>query len=115
MFLSFVNRLAAISKARRRRQLLRRALAALIEEEASPVDAGRLTEGLMLMLDGIWLEISLNPGSINESRTRRLCWFWLAGSGAAAHEVSAADDLDRRARRPWRGGMGAQPLLWSAR
>ncbi len=60
-----------------RRQLLRRALAALIEEEASPVDAGRLTEGLMLMLDGIWLEISLNPGSINESRTRRLCWFWL--------------------------------------
>ena len=60
-----------------RRRLLRRALAALVEEAGAPVDVSRLTEGLMLMLDGIWLEISLNPGSIDEPRTRRLCWFWL--------------------------------------
>jgi TetR/AcrR family transcriptional repressor of bet genes len=60
-----------------RSRLLRRALAALVEEAASSVDVDQLTEGLMLMLDGVWLEISLNPGSLDDARTRRLCWFWL--------------------------------------
>jgi TetR/AcrR family transcriptional regulator, transcriptional repressor of bet genes len=60
-----------------RSRLLRRALAALVEEAGSSVDVDQLTEGLMLMLDGVWLEISLNPGSLDEARTQRLCWFWL--------------------------------------
>ena len=60
-----------------RSRLLRRALAALVEEAGSRVDVDQLTEGLMLMLDGVWLEISLNPGSLDEARTQRLCWFWL--------------------------------------
>jgi TetR/AcrR family transcriptional repressor of bet genes len=60
-----------------RSRILRRALAALVEETGASVDVDQLTEGLMLMLDGIWLEISLNPGSLDEAKTRRLCWFWL--------------------------------------
>jgi len=60
-----------------RGRLLGRALAGLVDEAGSTVDIDQLTEGLMLMLDGIWLEISLNPGSLDDARTRRLCWFWL--------------------------------------
>jgi TetR/AcrR family transcriptional regulator, transcriptional repressor of bet genes len=60
-----------------RSRLLGRALTALVEEAGSSVDIDQLTEGLMLMLDGIWLEISLNPGSLDDARTQRLCWFWL--------------------------------------
>lgn len=62
-----------------RRKLLRRALRDLAAEAGARVDIGRLTDGFMLMLDGIWLEISLNPGSIAERRTREMCWFWLDG------------------------------------
>jgi TetR/AcrR family transcriptional repressor of bet genes len=60
-----------------RSRLLRRALAALVDEAGSTVDVDQLTEGLMLMMDGVWLEISLNPGSLDDARTQRLCWFWL--------------------------------------
>lgn len=77
-----------------RRRLLRRALAALAEEKGEAVDVGRLTDGFMLMLDGIWLEISLNPGSIDAKRTRRLCWFWL--------------DVALGARRPTAGAAQAE-------
>ena len=60
-----------------RGRLLRQALLALVAEAGAHVDIDKLADGLMLMLDGIWLEISLNPGSIDEERTRRLCWYWL--------------------------------------
>ncbi|MDR3507907.1 MAG: TetR family transcriptional regulator C-terminal domain-containing protein [Caulobacteraceae bacterium] len=60
-----------------RRQLLSQALAALVAEAGAKVDVAQLTDGLMLMLDGVWLEISLNPGSIAEARTHQMCWFWL--------------------------------------
>ena len=60
-----------------RRTLLCRALEELVAEAGAVVDVDSLAEGLMLMLDGIWLETSLNPGVLDETRTRRLCWFWL--------------------------------------
>lgn len=60
-----------------RSRLLRKALAALIGEAGATTDIDDLGEGLMLMLDGLWLEISLNPDSLDPTRTRRLCWFWL--------------------------------------
>jgi hypothetical protein len=36
-----------------------------------------LTACLILLLDGIWLELSTNPGNIRETRARQICWFWL--------------------------------------
>ena len=60
-----------------RRELLQRALEALVADAGLKVDVTRLTTCFMLMLDGIWLEMSVNPGSIAEGGASDLCWFWL--------------------------------------
>ena len=60
-----------------RRHLLRQALDALVAETGAKVDVAELTACFMLMLDGIWLEISLNPEGEADTPAHRLCWFWL--------------------------------------
>lgn len=60
-----------------RRALLEQALGALVAETGVTIDTHQLTEGLMLMLDGIWLEMSLNPGGDVGQGAHRMCWFWL--------------------------------------
>lgn len=62
-----------------RRALLQQALQALVDETGARVDVEQMTTAFMLMLDGIWLEISVNPGSIAEAGAREMCWFWLDG------------------------------------
>ncbi len=57
--------------------LLRQALAALAEEAGASIDAGEMTACFILMLDGIWLELSVNPGNIRQTRAKQMCWFWL--------------------------------------
>lgn len=60
-----------------RTKLLRNALAALAEEAGAAIDAGEMTACFILMLDGIWLELSVNPGNIRQKRATQMCWFWL--------------------------------------
>jgi TetR/AcrR family transcriptional repressor of bet genes len=62
---------------RDRTRLLKKALSALVEETGTTVDVNELTACLILLLDGIWLELSTNPGNIRETRARQICWFWL--------------------------------------
>jgi len=62
---------------RDRTRLLRKALGKLAKEAGADINLGDLTAGFILMLDGIWLELSINPGSIRQKRAMQICWFWL--------------------------------------
>jgi TetR/AcrR family transcriptional repressor of bet genes len=62
---------------RDRTRLLRAALGALAAEAGVDVDVRDVTTCFILMLDGIWLELSLNPGNITQKRASQMCWFWL--------------------------------------
>jgi TetR/AcrR family transcriptional repressor of bet genes len=62
---------------RDRTRLLQRALGALAAESGASIDIVELTACFILMLDGIWLEQSTNPGNIRARRATQMCWFWL--------------------------------------
>jgi AcrR family transcriptional regulator len=62
---------------RDRTRLLRTALAALAAESGAAIDAGEMTACFILMLDGLWLELSVNPGNIGQKRALKMCWVWL--------------------------------------
>ncbi|HTZ69902.1 MAG TPA: TetR family transcriptional regulator C-terminal domain-containing protein [Acetobacteraceae bacterium] len=62
---------------RDRNKLLRAALAELARERGRDIDITELTTTFTLMLDGIWLERSTNPGSLSDKRIVHMCWFWL--------------------------------------
>jgi TetR/AcrR family transcriptional regulator, transcriptional repressor of bet genes len=62
---------------RDRTRLLQRALGALAAEVGASIDIVELTACFILMLDGIWLEQSTNPGNIRARRATQMCWFWL--------------------------------------
>jgi hypothetical protein len=60
-----------------RTRLLQKALHALANEARVDIDVAKVTACFILMLDGIWLELSTNPGNISQARVTRMCWFWL--------------------------------------
>ncbi len=60
-----------------RTRVLREALARLADEAGATIDTDEMTTCFILMLDGVWLELSLNPGNIVEERARQLCWSWI--------------------------------------
>lgn len=60
-----------------RTRLLQKALQALADECRADIDVAQVTACFILMLDGIWLELSTNPGSMSQARVTRMCWFWL--------------------------------------
>jgi AcrR family transcriptional regulator len=62
---------------RERNRLMRRALGELAAERKVDLDLTDLTTCFMLMLDGVWLEHSVNPGNLKERRILRMCRFWL--------------------------------------
>ena len=57
--------------------MLRRALTLRAAEAGAAADIDALTTCFILMLDGIWLEQSTNPGNITPRRANRICWYWL--------------------------------------
>jgi AcrR family transcriptional regulator len=57
--------------------VLSQALTQLAKEEGASIDVEDITTCFILMLDGVWLELSLNPGNIAEERARQLCWTWI--------------------------------------
>ncbi len=62
---------------RDRTKLLRHALGSLAAENEATIDVGEMTACFILMLDGIWLELSTNPGNIKQRRAQQMCWSWL--------------------------------------
>jgi AcrR family transcriptional regulator len=74
-----------------RRSLLKAALAAMVTEAGAEMDVTLLTTAFMLMLDGVWLEISVNPGHIAESGAHEMCWFWLDAALNGARPPARAD------------------------
>lgn len=62
---------------RERRALLAGLLERLAEECGVTADAERLAAGLVIFLDGLWLELGLNPDSIPHDEAIELCWIWV--------------------------------------
>ena len=60
-----------------RTDLLREALAALAVEQGARIDVDDMTACFILMLDGVWLELSLNPANFTDERASRICWSWI--------------------------------------
>ena len=60
-----------------RTNVLRQALAMLAAEEGAAIDVEEMTACFILMLDGVWLELSLNGGNLPEARGRQMCWSWI--------------------------------------
>jgi AcrR family transcriptional regulator len=75
-----------------RRRLLMAALEPLVAESGARIDVALLTTAFMLMLDGVWLEISINPGHIAESGAHEMCWFWLDAALNGAQPIAQARD-----------------------
>jgi AcrR family transcriptional regulator len=60
-----------------RQSVLRGVLADLAAEEGATIALDDMTACFILMMDGIWLEMSLNPGGIAEQRALQMCWAWI--------------------------------------
>lgn len=60
-----------------RRALLAGLLTRLAAESRVKVDAERLAAGLVIFLDGLWLELGLNPKSMPHDEAVELCWIWV--------------------------------------
>jgi len=60
-----------------RQRALRGVLAGLAAEERATIALDDMTACFILMMDGIWLEMSLNPGGFAERRALQMCWAWL--------------------------------------
>jgi AcrR family transcriptional regulator len=76
-----------------RQRVLRGTLAALADERGASIALDDMTACFILMMDGIWLEMSLNPEGIAEQRARQMCWAWIdtvmgASSGTAPTDLA---------------------------
>jgi TetR/AcrR family transcriptional repressor of bet genes len=60
-----------------RQCMLRDVLAGLAVESGANIALDDMTACLILMMDGLWLEMSLNPGGIAEQRALQMCWAWI--------------------------------------
>ena len=70
-----------------RRRVVGTALGRLADEAGARLDLDDMTTCFILMLDGVWLELSLNPGNIAEDRARGICWRWVAAVVKGKKEV----------------------------
>jgi AcrR family transcriptional regulator len=97
---------------RDRTRLLHRALGALAAETSAIIDIDELTACFILMLDGIWLEQSTNPGNIKARRATQMCWFWLDAvlhTSAARPPVGRSELARTGTRSPDGGGRRSPP------
>jgi AcrR family transcriptional regulator len=78
---------------RDRNRLMRRALGELAAERNAKLALTDLTTCFMLMLDGVWLEQSVNPGNLTERHILRMCRFWLDNM------IPSGNDSRNRVRR----------------
>ncbi len=77
-----------------RHQLLRQAVELLAEEAGADIDADDVTAAFILMMDGIWLHVSLDPTAIAAQRAQAISWAWIVdrlGQPAWRHEIAYAE------------------------
>lgn len=70
------------------RSLLEPVLAALAEERGATVDQRQVAIGLIALLDGLWLEMCLDPKAFSRSRAVAMSWSWL--DAVVGHDGPAA-------------------------
>jgi TetR/AcrR family transcriptional repressor of bet genes len=63
---------------RKRRQIVTRLLAEMAGERRPSREIELMAAGLVVFMDGLWLELGLNPGNIPPSRAVQMCWLWIA-------------------------------------
>jgi hypothetical protein len=97
---------------RDRTRLLQRALGALAAESGASIDIAEFTACFILMLDGIWLEQSTNPGNIRARRATQMCWFWLDAVLQTNAAPPPAGRGETTPTRPFvsRGASGRRPV-----
>jgi hypothetical protein len=62
---------------RKQQQLFQSALKALAEERGVRIDERKVAIGLVSLLDGLWLEICLDPAAFSRTTAVTLSWDWL--------------------------------------
>lgn len=60
-----------------RQRVLCGTLGDIAAEAGRQIDLDTMTACFILMMDGIWLEMSLNPGGIAVPRAQQMCWAWI--------------------------------------
>jgi AcrR family transcriptional regulator len=63
--------------AARRARLMEGVLAEVAAESGRRLDVAMLSAALPIFLDGLWLELGLDPGHIPRKQARTLTWGWL--------------------------------------
>jgi AcrR family transcriptional regulator len=63
---------------RKRRQIVARLLAEMAGEPRPSREIELMAAGLVVFMDGLWLELGLNPGNIPPSRAVQMCWLWIS-------------------------------------
>ena len=63
---------------RRRRRIVAKLLAEMAGERQPSRETDLMAAGLVAFLDGLWLELGLNPGNIPPSRAVQMCWLWIS-------------------------------------
>ena len=62
---------------RKQQQLFQSALKALAAERRVRIDERKIAIGLVSLLDGLWLEICLDPAAFSRATAVSLSWLWL--------------------------------------
>jgi AcrR family transcriptional regulator len=62
---------------RKQQQLFQSALKALAEKRGVRIDERRVAIGLVSLLDGLWLEICLDPAAFSRATAVAVSWDWL--------------------------------------
>jgi hypothetical protein len=62
---------------RKQQQLFQSALKELAGERGARIDERKLAIGLVSLLDGLWLEICLDPAAFSRATAVSIAWHWL--------------------------------------
>ena len=81
-----------------RHSALRRACAAMAQQLQVDLDIDDATTWLILMMDGVWLHLSLNPDVATREYLRALCRTWVMERLTETHE---SDNPPCPVTRPW--------------
>jgi TetR/AcrR family transcriptional regulator, transcriptional repressor of bet genes len=63
---------------RKRRRIVGGLLAEMAGERRASREIELTAAGLVVFMDGLWLELGLNPGNIPPARAVQMCWLWIS-------------------------------------
>ena len=65
---------------RARKRIVAALFAELAGERRATRDTNLMAAGFVVFLDGLWLELGLNPGNIPPERAVQMCWIWIGNN-----------------------------------